>query len=279
MIGISSDSTCDLSPELIAKYGINIISLSIVMGDKVFKDGQDITPKELFRYVDENGEICQTAAVNVFEYVEHFKGLREKYDAVVHISLGSGFSSSHQNAKLASIEVPGVYVVDSHTLSTGTGLLVLQAAELVEQGHSAEDVARIVQEDAARVEASFVLDRLDYMARGGRCSAVTAQGARLLRLRPSIEVVDGKMVVGRKFRGKLEKCLLDYVESRLGDRTDLDLSRIFITHSGCSEEIVEAVKQKVLELAAFEEVLITTAGCTISNHCGPNTLGILFKSA
>ena len=140
MIGISSDSTCDLSAELIAKYGINIISLSIVMGDKVFKDGQDITPKELFRYVDENGEICQTRGECV-QYVEHFKGLREKYDAVVHISLGSGFSSSHQNAKLASLEVPGVYVVDSHNLSTGTGLLVLQAAELVEQGHSAEDVA------------------------------------------------------------------------------------------------------------------------------------------
>lgn len=279
MIGISSDSTCDLSPELIAKYGIHIISLSIVMGDKVFKDGQDITPAELFRYVDEHGEICQTAAVNLYEYVEHFQRLREKYDSVVHISLGSGFSSSHQNAKLAALEVPGVYVVDSHNLSTGTGLLVLQAAELVQQGLPAEEVARILQEDAAKVEASFVLDRLDYMARGGRCSAVTAQGARLLKLRPSIEVVDGKMVVGRKFRGKLEKCLLDYVEARLAGRTDLDLTRIFVTHSGCSEEIVEAVKEKVLELAPFEEVLITTAGCTISNHCGPNTLGILFNSA
>jgi len=279
MICISSDSTCDLSPELIAKYGIHIIPLSIVMGDKVFKDGQDITPEDLFRYVEENGQTCQTAAVNLFEYVKHFQDLRAKYDAVVHISLGSGFSSSHQNAKLAAMEVDNVYVVDSENLSTGTGLLVCQAAELAAAGHSAEEICSTLQEDAKKIEASFLLNRLDYLARGGRCSAVTAQGARILQLRPCIEVVNGKMVVGRKFRGKLEKCLVDYVMARLKDRADLDRRRIFITHSGCSPAIVEAVTEAVKACADFEEVLETTAGCTISNHCGPNTLGILFKTA
>lgn len=278
MICISSDSTCDLSAELIAKYGIHTIPLSIVVGDRVYKDGRDITPAELFSFV-EHGESCQTAAVNVFEYVEYFQELRKQYEAAVHISLGSGFSSSHQNAKLAAQEVEGVYVVDSQNLSTGTGLLVLQAAELAQAGRSAAEIAEIIAAEAAKVEASFVLSRLDYMAKGGRCSAITAQGARILKLRPSIEVVDGKMVVGRKFRGKLVKCLTDYVQARLEGRTDLDLKRIFITHSGCDPDVVAAVKAEVERWADFDEILETTAGCTISNHCGPDTLGILFKRA
>ncbi len=278
MICISSDSTCDLSADLIAKFGIHIIPLSIVVGDQVFKDGQDITPEGLFNFV-ENGQSCQTAAVNVFEYIQFFQDLRKKYDAVVHVSLGSGFSSSHQNAKLAALEVPGVHVVDSQSLSTGTGLLVCQAAELAERGFSPEQISEIIARDAGKVEASFVLSRLDYMAKGGRCSAITARGARILKLRPSIEVMDGKMVVGRKFRGKLLKCLTDYVQSRLEGRTDLDLTRVFITHSGCDPEVVEAVRQEVTRWAGFREVLETTAGCTISNHCGPDTLGILFKRA
>lgn len=278
MLCISSDSTCDLSAELVAQYGIHTIPLSIVVGDRVFKDGQDIVPEQLFRYV-ESGQACQTAAVNVFEYVKYFQDLRKQYEAVVHISLGSGFSSSHQNAKLAALEVSNVYVVDSQNLSTGTGLLVLQAAELAHAGRSAEEISEIIAADAGKVEASFVLSRLDYMARGGRCSAITAQGARILKLRPSIEVVDGRMVVGRKFRGKLEKCLIDYVEARLIDRTDLDLTRVFITHSGCSPEIVAAVKETVAGCARFSQVLETIAGCTISTHCGPDTLGILFKRA
>jgi len=248
------------------------------VGDRVYKDGRDITPEGLFSFVDA-GENCRTAAVNVFEYIEYFRRLRQTYEKVVHVSLGSGFSSSHQNAKLAAAEVDGIYVVDSENLSTGTGLLVCRAAELAQAGRSAEEICEAVTAAVPKVETSFILSRLDYMAKGGRCSGITAQTARILQLRPCIEVVDGKMVVGRKYRGKLSKCLTEYVRHRLEGRSGLDLSRIFITHTVSDREVVEEVKETLAGLAGFQEVLETTAGCTIANHCGPDTLGILFMRA
>lgn len=277
MIKISADSTCDLSPELRERFQIAITPLSIVVGEQVFRDGVDIHPADVFRFVDEADQTCQTGAVNLFEYQEHFEKLSKKNNAIIHISLGSGFSSCYSNALLAARDFPNVYVVDSQNLSTGMGHLVYDAALFAKEGIEPAEIKNRLETLVPKVEASFVMDRLEYMAKGGRCSAITAQSAKFLRLKPCIEVRDGAMIVGRKYRGNFEKSVLNYVKDRLKDRDDIDYSRVFITSADCDPSVVEAVRQAVLDYGPFEEVLETSAGCTISNHCGPNTLGVLFK--
>ena len=200
----------------------------------------------------------------------------KEYDVVIHINLGSGFSSSHQNARLAAEEFENVYVVDSMNLSTGHGLVVVEAVKMKEAGMEPEKIYEALNELAPRVEASFVLDRLDYMVKGGRCSAVAALGASLLQLKPCIEVVDGKMGVCKKYRGSYEKALGNYVKDRLKDREDIDTERIFITHTETPQSVVDSVKEAVKEYKDFEITEETVAGCTVSCHCGPNTLGVLF---
>lgn len=276
MVRISADSTCDLSPELVEKFGIVIIPLSITVDDQVFKDGVDLTPAELIAHV-EAGRHCQTGAVNVYEYQKHFQELTAQGDEVVHISLGSGFSSCYNNALLASQDFPGVKVVDSQNLSTGSGHLVYEAALLAAQGKSAAEIAAELERLVPRIDASFIIDQLDYLARGGRCSSITAYGARILRMKPSIEVRDGAMIVGRKYRGNFEKAVKLYVQDRLEQDGNLDPCRAFITPVRCSDELVQAVKSLLEEKDYFEEIIITEAGCTITNHCGPNTLGVLFR--
>jgi len=276
LVRISADSTCDLSPELVEKFGIVIIPLSITVDDQVFKDGVDLTPAELIAHV-EAGRHCQTGAVNVYEYQKHFQELTAQGDEVVHISLGSGFSSCYNNALLASQDFPGVKVVDSQNLSTGSGHLVYEAALLAAQGKSAAEIAAELERLVPRIDASFIIDQLDYLARGGRCSSITAYGARILRMKPSIEVRDGAMIVGRKYRGNFEKAVKLYVQDRLEQDGNLDPCRAFITHVRCSDELVQAVKSLLEKKDYFEEIIITEAGCTITNHCGPNTLGVLFR--
>mgnify|MGYP000913108501 CR=1 FL=1 len=277
MIKITADSTCDLSPDILQTFDISVIPLSIIVGDKPFKDGQDITPADLFRYVDVEGKECKTAAINIYEYQCRFAELAPKHEAVIHICISSEFSSCYQNASLAAQKFPNVYVVDSRNLSSGSGHLVYDGALMAREGIKAPEIYRALNSLASKVEASFVIDRLDYLSKGGRCSALTAQGAKLLRLKPCIEVIEGKMTVGKKYRGSFEKCLVKYVRDRLNKRTDIDYSRVFITHSMCSRETVALVKETILQHADFQEIIETKAGCTISNHCGPNTLGILFK--
>jgi DegV family protein with EDD domain len=273
---ISADSTCDLSPDLVESLGITITPLSITVDDDVFKDGIDITPTQLIAYV-EAGKHCQTGAVNVFEYQQHFEKMTAQGDEVVHISLGSGFSSCYNNALLAARDFPGVRVVDSRNLSTGSGHIVYEAALLAAQGKPASEIAEELEQLVPKVDASFIIDQLDYLARGGRCSAITAHGARILRLKPSIEVRDGAMIVGRKYRGHFEKAVKLYVQDRLEQNGALDPCRAFITHAGCSDDVVAAVRSLLEEKGYFQEIIITEAGCTITNHCGPNTLGVLFR--
>jgi len=275
-IKISADSTCDLSQELIEAYDIGITPLYIVRGEEALRDGIDITPQDIFDYVERQGTLCSTAAVNVTDYMDAFQQWREDYDAIVHFTISSSMSACYQNAVIAASEMTGVHVVDSAHLSNGIGLLVLRAAELAREGVEAEEIKRILDEQKEKVETSFVIDTLEYLHKGGRCSTVAALGANLLSLKPCIELKDGKMGVGKKYRGTIAKCLLKYTEDRLKGRDDLDLSRIFIIDSGVDPAILEQVEQKVRECAAFEEVLRTKAGCTISNHCGPNCIGILF---
>ncbi len=276
MIRVSADSTCDLSPELVDRFNLAITPLSITIGEEVFRDGVDICPEDIFRFVDE-GKTCQTGAVNIFEYREHFKELTSGGDQVIHICLGSNFSSCYNNAVLAAQDLPDVAVIDSKNLSTGSGHVVYEGARLVEEGLDLAQIKERLEQMTSKVDASFMIDQLDYLAKGGRCSTITAQGAKILRLKPSIEVRDGTMIVGRKYRGVFEKAVRLYVLDRLENVSDLDLSRVFITSSGCDPEVVEMVSSLVLEHVNFNEVAVTQAGCTISNHCGPNTLGVLFK--
>jgi len=275
-IKITADSTCDLSDELIEKYGIRTIPLHIINSEnKDFLDGIDIVPKDIFEYVDTTGNTCHTAALNIEEFETVFKEELAENDAVIHISISSDFSACYQNACIAA-EVGNVYVVDSRNLSTGGGLIVLAAAEMAQQGMEPAEIKAVLDEKTSKVEASFVIDTLKYLHKGGRCSALVALGANVLALKPCIEVKDGKMEVGKKYRGSFDKSIKNYVKDRLTGRDDIDYSRIFITHCLCSDETVSDVKSLLEELGQFEEILITEAGCTVSNHCGPNCLGILF---
>ncbi|NMB20276.1 MAG: DegV family protein [Firmicutes bacterium] len=276
MIRVSSDSTCDLSPEIVERFRVAIAPLSITVGDQVFRDGVDIRPDDIFRYV-EQGSTCATGAVNVYEYQKHFQKLTENGDQVIHISLGSNFSSCYDHAVLADRDFTGVEVVDSRNLSTGSGHLVYEAGLLADEEMELADIKARLEVVRTKIDASFMIDQLDYLARGGRCSSITAQGARILRLKPSIEVRDGAMIVGRKYRGTFEKALRLYVLDRLHDPASFDPSRVFVTAAGCDPSVVAMVKSLVEEHANFAEIIITEAGCTISNHCGPNTLGVLFK--
>jgi len=276
-IKITADSTCDLSPELVEKYNVGIIPLYIVKGDRSYKDGIEITPQEIFAYVDSGKGVCNTAAVNIIDYESIFVKYLEEYDAVIHIDISSDMSSCYQNACIAAQPLHNVYVVDSRNLSTGIGHLVIDAANMAEAGMAPADIKAALDKLTAKVESSFVIDTLKYLHKGGRCSSIAALGANLLKLRPCIEVVDGKMIVGKKYRGSMEKELLHYVEDRLGGRTDIDTRRIFITFvHPISDELLEAIKEKIKGCQKFDEVLTTIAGCTISNHCGGSTLGILF---
>lgn len=275
-IKISSDSTCDLSLQQIQQYDISILPLTVTVNDQNYLDGVNIAPEEIYAHVAQGGDLPTTSANNIGQYQEAFEGFLKDYDAVIHLNISSGFSSCYQNACLAAQELEHVYVINSLNLSTGHGLLVLKACELAQSGMEPKAIAETLNEIAKNVDASFILDKLEYLKKGGRCSAAAALGANLLKLKPCIEVTDGKMGVGKKYRGSFEKCLKEYITDRLQGREDLDLSRIFITHSGVSEDWIKIAKETIMELQSFEEICITQAGCTISCHCGPDTIGILY---
>ncbi len=273
---ISSDSTCDLDKLLCERYDIKIIPLGVTLGDKTFFDGVDINPDDIYAHHSKTGELPKTTAANVGDCIEFFKPLSEEYKAVIHFSLSSEFSSTYNNACLAASEYDNVFVIDSRNLSTGSGLLVIAAAEMAAEGLEASDIVEKITALVPCVDASFVIDDLEYLHKGGRCSALAMLGANLLKLKPCIEVKFGKMGVGKKYRGKYASVLKEYVAERLANIDDLDLSRVFVTHAGVDMDIVNAVVAQVKETAPFKEVLLTRAGCTISSHCGADTLGVLF---
>lgn len=275
-IVISSDSTCDLSPELRERYNISIIPLGVTLGDKTYFDGVDITPDDIYAHHNKTGELPKTTAANVGDCIDYFKPFADAGKTVIHLALSSEFSSTYNNACLAASEFENIYVIDSRNLSTGNGLLVLAAAEMADQGIPAEKIVEKITAMTACVDASFVIDDLEYLHKGGRCSALAMMGANLLKLKPCIEVKNGKMGVGKKYRGKYAGVLKEYVAERLADIDNIESGRIFVTHAGVDEEIVNAVAAQVKETGHFKEVLVTRAGCTISSHCGASTLGILF---
>ena len=275
-IKILSDSTCDLTPALLQKYDITLTPLTVVKDGKSFLDGVDITPADIFAHVDGGGALCSTSAVSEYEYATFFSRYAPDYDAVVQITIGSGFSACYQNACLAAQGFDNVFVVDSQNLSSGQGLLVMEAVRLAEAGQSGEDIARALRELAPKVEASFLVERLDYLYKGGRCSAVAALGANLLGLKPCIEVSGGKMGVCKKYRGSFESAVRQYVRERLEGREDIRPALAFVTHPAAPESVVRAALDTAAQYGSFDQVIETHAGCTVSCHCGPHTLGILF---
>ncbi len=275
MIKITTDSTCDLPAALLERYGISVIPLGIVKGDRLYRDGVDIHIGDIAAHVEAGGDITTTNAVNIADYELLFREQMERYDAVIHINIGPGFSCCHQNARLAAESVPGVSVVSSENLSVGHGMVVLAAAQAAEEGKSVSEILTLLEDLAERVEMSFVLDRLDYMKKGGRCSAVTALGANLLKLHPCIEVVGGRMAVTKKFRGSMEKVVLDYVRERLEGRTDLDTSRVILVDTCPDDRLAAIAREALRQDGRFGEIIEAKAGCTIFSHCGPDTLGLL----
>lgn len=275
-IAITCDSVCDLSQELIKQNNISILPISIILGDETFLDGVNIDSQKIFDYVTKNKQLPKTSAINEFQYAEFFKEHLDGVDALIHFTISSDMSSCFNNAKKAANTLKNVYVIDSRNLSTGVGLQVLYACMLRDKGEKLENIVKKVEARKQFVQASFVVERLDYLYKGGRCSALQLLGANLLKIRPSIIVKDGKMDVHKKYRGKMKDVVKDYVKDTLNEFNTYDKSICFITYSSATEDMVEAAKSTLKEFANFENVYITTAGATVTSHCGENTLGILY---
>ncbi len=273
---ILADSTCDLSPALREKYDVRIQPLAVHLGEREYYDGVDIDPDMIYAHYRAHRELPKTAAPNIAAFLEFFSRNLADGEQAVCFTLSATMSATFNNARLAALEKEGVFVVDTKNLSSGAGLLVLAAAEMTKQGLEAAEIAERCREMALRVDASFVVDDLEFLHKGGRCSAVAAFGANLLKLKPCIAVREGKMGVSKKYRGAFLTVLEKYIADRIGDGSGIDKRRVFVTHAGCDEAIVSRCVELVRSYGIFDEVLVARAGCTISSHCGANTLGVLF---
>lgn len=278
-VQIVTDSTCDLAPDMIRDYGITVLPLYVTLGEKSYQDGRNITADDIFSYVQKGGSIPKTAAVSQKDYEECFARIREEHpdDEIICITISSKMSACFAHACEAASGFGHVYAVDSKNLSTGLGQVVITAAELAEQGKRALDIKKTLECDIIpHVDASFIIDRLDYLYKGGRCSAVKAISASLLKLRPCIAIKDGEMQVVKRYRGSFDNCVEQYVRDRLQDRDDVQMHRIFITHSTTAHRSVQIAEENIRMRCKFEHIDETNAGCTVSSHCGPNTIGVLF---
>lgn len=279
MVKILSDSTCDLSQELLEKYNISILPLHILLGEKEYCDGVDISPDEIFQWSDAQKTTPKTSAPALDMAMEMLEPFVKEKQPVICFSISEDMSTSANVMRMAVSELEAedlVTVIDSASLSTGIGLLVLHAAEMAQAGKTVEEIQTEIEELKSKVRASFVVDTLLYLYRGGRCSGLTAMFGSALHLHPMIVVENGKMHSSKKYRGKLSKVILDYAKDLKEQMEQARSERVFITHSGCSPEVVEKVRSYLEELHIFDEILITRAGGVISSHCGPGTLGVLF---
>lgn len=279
MVKIVSDSTCDLGRELIEHYDIEIVPLHITLGDREYEDMVDITPDEIYEWSDKNKTTPKTSAVSLEKMQEVFRRYVDMGMEVVCFSISEDMSTTNNVMRIAAEEegvTDKVHVIDSRSLSTGVGLQVLKAATLARQGKSAEEIVDEIRKITPRVRASFVVDILTYLHRGGRCSGLAAMAGGVLKLHPKIVVSGGKMSPEKKYRGKLDVAILSYVKDMEEQLKTADKERVFITHSGCSQDIINLVKQYLEDLNIFEEILVTRAGGVVSSHCGPGTLGVLF---
>ncbi len=278
-IKISAESTIDLTKELLTKYDINTVPFTLQLGDKTALDGE-ITADEIIDYVSKTKILPKTSAVNEYQYTEHFTNLLKDADAVIHFTLSAEMSLANSNARRAADAINAqkegsVYVIDTRSLSTGIALLAIYAKELVDKGFSAAEVYQKCLERVPYVQASFELNRVDYLYKGGRCSALVYLGANLLKIRPQILVKDGKMVSGKKYRGKYSQVVEKYCQDVLQEFDNPDLTRAFLTYTTADEKVLEIAKNSLIE-AGFKEILVTRAGGTITSHCGEDCLGILY---
>lgn len=273
-IAISTESTLDIPKELQKQYDISVIPFTVILGDKSGFDG-DITPLEIFDYVDKTGILPKTSAVNEYQYDKHFTKLLRNYDAIIHISLSTGISSACANAIHAASILKNVYIIDSQSLSTGIALLAIYARKLADKGLAPEQIVEKVEARIPFVQASFVINSLNYLYKGGRCSGLARFSAALFRIKPQIIVKDGKMAPAKKYTGRNEKTVAAYCADTLEEFNNPDLSLAFVTHSHATPEMVEIAKQ-ALKDRGFKTIYETTAQATITSHCGPKTLGILF---
>lgn len=273
---ISSDSTCDLSKQLLEENDILLVPLTITLGDKQYKDNVDITSPEVLDYVDKTGVMPKTSANSVFDYSDFFKKYVEQGYGILHFNISSEDSACYNNACIAAKEFENVYVVDSRQLSTGQGLLVMKACDYKKQGLSLEETRDKIEEVKNKARTSFVLDRLDFLHKGGRCSLTTLLAAKILKIHPYITMVNGSLKVKKKYSGSMVRACEQYVQDLAQEYSSYDKTRVFITHCMASEQIVDAVRKKVEELFEFDQIIETTAGTTVSCHCGRNTIGVLF---
>lgn len=274
---IGADSTCDLTPELIKKYGIVITPLHVILGENTYEDMVNITPSDIYAHFEKTGQLPKTSAVNIQEYIDTYKPYIEQGYEVVHINLGSALSTSYQHCKTASNELKGLYAVDSCNLSAGSGLLVLEAAEMSENGMSASEIVKNIEGMTNHIHCNFVVDKLDYLKAGGRCSTIAMLGANLLKIKPCIEVnnKDGSMTVGKKYRGNLSKVLGQYINDKMNEYNNISKKRCSVVHAGLPQEIVDEMVSLVKGQNYFEDIIVSRAGCTISSHCGPYTMGLI----
>lgn len=278
---LSADSTCDLGEELKARYDVQYYPFHVILEGKDYQDNVDIHIEDIFRAYYDRKALPRTAAINVEEYVEYFRPWVDQGFDVLHFCLGGALSSAQRNCVLAARELGGhVFPIDSCNLSTGISLQIIEAGERIRAGMSAAEIAQAMKEIIPHCHASFILDTLEFMRAGGRCSTIAAVGANLLALKPCIEVdnSDGSMHVGKKYRGNLKKVLPQYVRDKLTQYDRVKRDHLFITYSSIDPSYVELVRQAVLDVMDFKEIHVTTASCTIASHCGPNTLGILFET-
>ena len=273
---ITCDSTADLPSELIEKYMIQILPLGITIGDVLFTDGVDITPDEIYAMYAHTKQLPKTSAVNVIDCVKFFEWLTRQGYTVIHFSISAELSATFNNCCIATQNLDNVYMIDSRNLSSGIALLVITAAQLAEQGKTAAEITDTCIKLRNQVETSFIVDNLEFLHKGGRCSSLETLGANLLHIKPCIVVRDGKMTVGHKYRGKFSSVAKKYIHDTIDDVSSIASDIIFITHAGCNESLVLQCKEEVQKLAPGHQILVAKAGCTISAHCGQNTLGIIY---
>ncbi len=276
---LSSDSTCDLGPELIAKYGVHIVPLTIILGDKDYDDGIDITPDDIYDYVAKTKILPKTSATSTYVFTQHFKKIQEENPgaAVIHFSISCQLSAAYQNSKVAAEQMKDVYVVDTQALSTGNGLLILKAADLIEEGKSAAEIARICSELAPNVQTSFVVDNLDYLYKGGRCSGLTLLGANILKIHPMLQMQNAYLKPCTKFRGNMNLVLEKYIDYLYEHYGDYDKRRAFVTQTYYEDQpYLNDLIARIKERFGFQELFNTMAGSTITSHCGKGTIGLLY---
>lgn len=279
MIQIITDSTSDLSKELLEKFRVQVLPLHVTLGEAEYRDGVDITPDELYAWADANKTTPKTSAPSLEDAVELFRPIIQAGDEIIAFSISSSMSTSYNCMRLAAEELEAsdrITVIDSANLSTGIGLLVLEAAQMVERGFHRQQIAEEMERLKPLVRSSFVVDTLTYLHRGGRCSGVAALAGGVLRLHPCIRVEEGAMGVGKKYRGKYDKIVLDYVKDMEGEILSAKTERIFITHSGIDQAIIDSVKAYLEQLDRFREIQVTRTGSVVASHCGYGTLGVLF---